>query len=426
HSTIATNYFGDWREQYGYLAVGFKKYSNADHYEENPVKTLRHIYTSITQDAKTDKSISIAAMEEQDKLEKGQHAQQEQWLDFRSRILNQYKETYHRLGISFDAYCGEVEFHPIVVPTVITTLRKLNLLIEEESVSYVDLSAYPYDSNGHLGKGVLLYKDGSSTFLAREIACLLYRLDKYDNLEKVIYVAGIEQERHFKQTFKIVELILLDQRLPEFEHVSFGKIEGLPKQQQGIDDLLDTGKENMIKTMKEDLRNDDGCRLEGEEAVAYIADQLSISATIIQDMSAKRSRGYHFNWHRITDARGDSGVFLQYTHARICGIQRKMDFNHIPQTYRPSLLRENDAFDLMYTTSLYPDVLLNAFQTLDPCPLVLYLFRLAHLISHSNYSLRVKDVEKRLSEARLCLFEAARITLENGMKMIGLKPLERM
>jgi arginyl-tRNA synthetase len=103
-----------------------------------------------------------------------------------------------------------------------------------------------------------------------------------------------------------------------------------------------------------------------------------------------------------------------------------MDFNQTPPSYRPSLLRESVAFDLMYTASLYPDVLQNAFQTLDPCPLVLYLFRLAHLISLANYSLRVKDVEKRLSEARLCLFEAARLTLENGMRILGLKPLERM
>jgi arginyl-tRNA synthetase len=316
----------------GYLAVGLKKYNDTDTYQQDPVKTLRQVYTRITQDAKNDEKITIAAQKEQDKLDKGQHTQQEQWLDFRTQTLNQYKQIYQRLGISFDSYCGEGELHPIAVPTVIATLRKLHLVIDEESISYVDLSAYPYDANDSLGKAVLLYNDGTFTFLAREIACLLYRLDKYNNLNKVVYVAGIEQERHFKQAFKIVQLILLDQTLPEFEHVSFGKIEGLPKHQQGFDYFLDTGKKNMIKTMKEDLRNgkyqdllecgiqtEDDAQLEGEDAVAYIADQLSISATIIQDMSAKRSRGYHFNWHRITDARGDSGVFLQYTHARICG-----------------------------------------------------------------------------------------------------------
>lgn len=91
-----------------------------------------------------------------------------------------------------------------------------------------------------------------------------------------------------------------------------------------------------------------------------------------------------------------------------------------------SLLTETEAFELARTISLYPDKVRVAFETLEPCTIVLYLFKLAHMISQANYNLRIKDVDPKLAQARLLLFWAAKTTLANGMRLIGLKPLERM
>lgn len=91
-----------------------------------------------------------------------------------------------------------------------------------------------------------------------------------------------------------------------------------------------------------------------------------------------------------------------------------------------SLLNEPEAFELVYAISLYPDIIQTAFQTLDSCTVVTYLFKLAHMISQANYNLRIKDVNPNLAEARLLLFWAAKTTLANGMRLIGLCPLERM
>lgn len=91
-----------------------------------------------------------------------------------------------------------------------------------------------------------------------------------------------------------------------------------------------------------------------------------------------------------------------------------------------ALLIEKEAFELALTISQFPDIIQSSCQAMDPCILVQYLFRLAHVTGQANSTLKVKGADSSTAEARLLLFWAAKTTLANGLKIVGIDPLNRM
>ncbi|KAI9276396.1 arginyl-tRNA synthetase [Sporodiniella umbellata] len=342
-----------------------------------------------------------------------------------------YEEEYKRLGVHFDITWSqsEIEKHTVEIYQMLT---KKNLWrLSEDSSWAVHLS----DNGSKVRKVAIRKADGTGTRFAQDLANIWMCRRKFPDIKKVIFVADIDQEYHFKSLFKVFEL-LQDLSLGlELVHVAYGKTLGISS--GSLKATLDTAKDNMMRIIKEDMKhgkyqeilqeglNVNGKHVQGEDAVDFVGDTLGISAIVIQNMAVKRVRKCKFSWDKMTDARGDTGIFLQYTHARVCGIERRQKTNVTPRCDF-ALLSDTESFELVYTISLYPDIVQASLETLDSCSLVLYLFKLAHMISQANYNLRIKDVSPDLAKARLLLFWAAKTTLSNGMKLIGLCPLEKM
>jgi arginyl-tRNA synthetase len=129
----------------------------------------------------------------------------------------------------------------------------------------------------------------------------------------------------------------------------------------------------------------------------------------------------------MTSFEGDTGPYLQYAHSRLCSIHRKAQ---IPTstllTANLHLLSEPHATTLIRCLAQYPDVLQNTLKTLEPTTVVTYLFKMTHLLSSSYDVLRVVGEEPAKAAARMALYEAARQVLNNGMRLLGLTPVERM
>ena len=128
----------------------------------------------------------------------------------------------------------------------------------------------------------------------------------------------------------------------------------------------------------------------------------------------------------MTSFEGDTGPYLQYAHARLCSITRKAglsasDFESADLT----LLTESHASDLVRSLASWPDVVQNTLKTLEPVTILMYLFKMTHMLSSSYEVLKVVGSEPEIKKARGALYEAARQVLNNGMRLLGLNPVER-
>lgn len=371
------------------------------------------MYVKINADAKENKEIDRQANEYFKKMEEGDPTALNQWSRFRDMSIKSYASIYDRLNVKFDVYSGESQVNPYISKTH-KILEKRNLLTRTEDGAYaVNLEDYKLD------KAVIQRADGTSLYMTRDLASVLMRSELY-SFYKAIYVVGSEQADYFKQMFQISKLMTSSSL--NLQHVGFGRIKGMSTRKGTVvflQDILDTAKERILEYMNNDQekRQMKDCEM--------IADQLGMSAILIQDMKSKRGKDYEFSWDRMTDAKGDTGVFLQYAHARACGIERKSGIDISPDVDF-SILREKEAMDLVQSIAQFPEVVEAAFSSLEPSTLVNYLFKLSHATSAASQFLRVKGMQQDVSKARMLLFWSARITLRNGLYLLGIKPIKQM
>ncbi|CAO3600619.1 unnamed protein product [Absidia cylindrospora] len=432
YQVIGINYFGDWGKQYGLLAVGFEKYGDEQLLKVDPIHHLYQVYVKINEEAALDPSLHQKANNYFKSMEQGDKDALAQWQRFRDLSIASYETIYHRLNIAFEVYSGESQVSDYI-PKVYDLLKSKNLVMEmEDGALAVDLTSVGMDP-------VLIRRaDGTSLYMTRDLASVLMRKDKYA-ADKSIYVVGTEQQGYFTQLFACASL-MTDQPIDQFMHANFGRINGMSTRQGTavfLQDILDTAQTNILDYMhtkenKDNILNsnstlddDDDISSNDDSDMEFIADQLGISAIFIQDMKSKRTKNYSFSWDRMTDARGDTGVLLQYAHARACGIERKANVT-MTKDCDYSLLKDQEAFELVQTISYWPEVVQNSFSTLEPSTIVNYLFKLSHATSLASHTLRVKDMDPALAEARMLMFWAARTTLRNGLALLGIRPLDRM
>ena len=141
----------------------------------------------------------------------------------------------------------------------------------------------------------------------------------------------------------------------------------------------------------------------------------------------RRINNYNFNMDAMTSFEGDTGPYLQYAHARLCSITRRANIS--PEAVASadlSLLSEPHAVNLVRFLSQYPDVVSNALKTLEPTTVLVYLFKMTHVLSSSYEHLQVIGSEEKLAASRLALYQSARQVLNNGMRLLGLSPVDRM
>jgi arginyl-tRNA synthetase len=243
----------------------------------------------------------------------------------------------------------------------------------------------------------------------------------------MIYVVASQQDLHLAQLFKIEELMGRKDISDKCQHINFGMVMGMSTRKgtaKFLDDILRDVGDKMHEVMKTNQ-----AKYEQVENPEQTADTLGISAVMVQDMKGKRINNYTFDMDRMTSFEGDTGPYLQYAHARLCSIYRRAitsDPTIDLSTADLSLLKEPHAIDLVRQLAAWPDTFLNTVKTQEPTTVLTYLFKMAHALSSSYDQLQVVGSEREVLVARLALYVAARQVLCNGMKILGLDPVERM
>ena len=128
----------------------------------------------------------------------------------------------------------------------------------------------------------------------------------------------------------------------------------------------------------------------------------------------------------MTSFEGDTGPYLQYAHARVSSIRRRAGLSDDDLAAADlTLLTEAHAVNIVRLLALWPDTVQNTLRTLEPTTVLTYLFKMTHALSSSYDHLQVVGSERELMKARMALYDAAPTVLGNGMRLLGLSPVER-
>ncbi|XP_055981138.1 probable arginine--tRNA ligase, mitochondrial isoform X1 [Sorex fumeus] len=416
HQVTRMNYLGDWGMQFGLLGTGFQLFGYEEKLQCNPLQHLFEIYVQINKEAAEDESITKSAQKFFQRLEVGDLQALALWQRFRDLSIEEYIRIYKRLGVHFDEYSGE-SFYREKSQEVLKLLDSKGLLQKTiKGTAVVDLSG-----NGDPSSVcTVMRSDGTSLYATRDLAAAIDRMDKY-NFDTMIYVTDKGQRKHFQQVFQMLQIMGYDwaQRC---QHIPFGVIRGMKTRRGDVTFLEDVLNEIQLRM----LQNMSSVKTTKElENPKETAEKVGLAALIIQDFKGSLSSDYQFSWDRVLQSRGDTGVFLQYTHARLHSLEETFGCGYLDDFNTP-YLQEPQCISVIQHLLRFDEVLYRSSQDLEPKHIVNYLLTLSHLAAVAHKTLHIRDSPPEVAGARLHLFRAVRSVLANGMKLLGITPVCKM
>ena len=323
------------------------------------------------------------------------------------------------LGITFDSYNGE-SFYSDKMPRFVQELRDKGLLEEDDGANIVRLDEYG------LPPALITKSDGSTLYITRDIAAAVYRKETYD-FYKNLYVVASQQNLHFQQWIKIVELLGYDWA-KDCVHIPFGLVsmeDGTMSTREGrvifLEDVLNRAVEKTKEIIKEKNVNTDN--------IEETAKAVGIGAVVFNELSNYRIKDYVFSWDKVLNFEGETGPYVQYTHARACSVIRnagKKTADEAAKGFDPSYIASDSAHRLIKLIYEFPDTVAEAGEKYEPSIVTRHIVDIAQAFNkfyHDEHILVDNEEEKK---AKVALVTAARDTIRNGLGLLGMKAPERM
>ena len=415
YNVVRVNHLGDYGTQFGKLIVAFKLWGSKEAVEANPIPELLKLYVKFHEEAEQKPEMEDEARAWFTKLENGDEEAKALWQWFRDESLKEFARVYDLLDIEFDSYAGE-SFYSDKMGVVIDQLKEKGLLVQSQGTNVVDLEEF------NMPPALITKNDGSTLYMTRDLAAAIYRKNTYD-FDKCIYVVGSQQSLHFQQLFKVLELMGYEWS-KDLIHVPFGMValeEGTMSTRKGrVVFLEDVLKQAVEKTKEIVLSKNPNAK-----NVEQIAKHVGVGAVVFQELSNSRIKDYTFSWSRTLSFEGETGPYVQYTHARCCAVLRKAE-EEVTADINYDLLSEGDGAEVLKVIGSFNKAILAAMRKNEPHIITRFVLDLAQAFNkfyHDNPIL-VDDVEVR--KARLALVAATRQTIENALALLGMHAPERM
>ncbi len=419
YDVFRINHLGDYGTQFGKMIVAYRHWGSREDVINEPIKTLLEYYKKFHEEADNDPSLEDEARATFTKLEHGEKEEVELWQWFRDESLKEFNRVYDMLGIHFDSYNGE-SFYSDKMPRFVKELEDKGLLEEDQGAQIVRLDDY------NLPVALITKSDGSTLYITRDIAAAVYRKETYDFYKNIDVVAS-QQNLHFQQWIQILEMMGYEWAR-DCVHVPFGLVsmeEGTMSTREGrvifLEDVLNRAVDQTREIIKEKNVN--------TENIEETAAAVGIGAVVFNELSIYRIKDYVFSWEHVLNFEGETGPYVQYTHARACSILRNAGEDILARAkagFDPSYITGDSAHELETLLYELPGVILEAGEKYEPSIVTRHIVDIAQAYNrfyHDEHILVENEDEK---VAKVALVMAAKSAIASGLALLGMKAPEKM
>ena len=415
YRVIATNYLGDYGTQFGTMIAAYKLWADEDAINKDPINELLKLYVRYNTEASENPEMMDAARNEFKNLEDGDPEARRLWQWFKDISLREFERVYSLLDIRFSDYNGE-SYNSQFIPETLELLKEKNLLQESDGAQIVDLS--PYD----LTPAIIVKSNGSSSYITRDIGTAINRKREYD-FTKNIYVVATQQNLHYQQLFKILELMGYDWYIDN-KHVAFGMV-SLKDQtlstRKGqvvfLEDVLNKAIEK-VKTIMENREAD----IEDIDETAKI---VGIGAIKFQELYNNRIKDYVFDWDEVLNFDGETGPYVQYTYARAKSVLRKAGKEEFgPMEFKN--LNSKEELALIKNLAEFKNVVSKACEKYEPSMLTRHITEIAKAFNKFYNSSQIMVEDEEIKNERLALTFASASVIKTALGLLGIKTVEKM
>ena len=389
--------------------MGFRRRS-----QKTPIDSLLRYYVRFHEEDVDHPELDEEAREWFKRLEDGDEEATKLWKWFREESLKVFMRVYDRLDIKFDSYNGEA-FYNDKMDEVVEMLEAKNLLHESQGAQIVDLSKYD------LNPALIKKTDGATLYITRDLAAAIYRKRTYEFAQS-LYVVGNEQKNHFKQLKAVLKEMGYDWS-DDIHHIPFGLITKDGKKlstRSGRIVLLEEVLDDAVKLAQKQIEEKNPAL----ENKAEVAEAVGVGAVVFHDLKNDRLNNFDFNLEEVVRFEGETGPYVQYSHARAMSILRKAGNPELDAAgkYR---LDDSEAWETLRLLADFPATVLKAVEEYEPSVIAKYGIHLAKAFNRYYAHSRILEDDDQ-KEARLALVKSVAEVLKESLRLLGVKAPDEM
>ena len=413
YKAVGINHLGDYGTQFGKLISAYKRWGDKDTIEQGGIRALNELYVRFHREAEEHPEYDDEARAYFKKIEQGDEECLALFHWFKELTLKDVQKIYEMLDIHFDSYAGE-SFYSDKMQPIVDELKEKGLLTESRGAQVVDLEEYG------MPPCIILKSDGSSLYATRDMAAASYRKKEYD-FYKCLYVVAYQQNLHFKQFFKALELMGKEWS-KDLVHVAYGMVsleEGTMSTRKGnvvfLEDVINKCIEKAYTIIDEKNPN-----LENKQDVAK---KVGVGAVIFGALYNNKIKDIVFSYDKVLNFDGETSVYVQYTCARAKSVLQKG--GEVKTFEIPTLTAEE--IELVKAISVFPETVQAAAEKYEPSFIARFAVDVAQKFNKFYFDCKILSAEdEKTKNFRLALTGATLQALKNAFALLGIGIPDKM
>ncbi|XP_052154908.1 arginine--tRNA ligase, cytoplasmic-like [Oryza glaberrima] len=426
---LRRNHVGDWGTQFGMLIQYlFEKFPNWEEIGSQAIGDLQTFYKASKNRFDGDAEFKDRAQQAVVRLQGGEERYRAAWNKICEISRNEFDMVYKLLNVKLEEK-GESFYNPFI-PQVLEELNNKGLIKESEGAKVIFIE-------GHQIPLIVVKRDGGFNYASTDLAALWYRLN-VEKAEWIIYVTDVGQQQHFDMFFNAARMAgwlpdPKEKKFPKTNHVGFGLVLGSDGKRfrtrstevVRLIELLDEAKSRSKSELLQRLTENGKIVDWTEEELEKTSEAVGYGAVKYADLKNNRLTNYTFSFEQMLSDKGNTAVYLQYAHARICSIIRKSnkDVEELKMSGAISLDHPDERVLGLYLIR-FAEVVEEACTNLLPNVLCEYLYNLSEMFTRFYTNCQVVGSPEETSRLLLC--QATAVVMRQCFELLGITPVYKL